>query len=225
MCRDLLKKVTRKKFQGLAAAVLSVTLFSAFAGGWDRQGTHGHVTYSGTYLEGNVGYASRDWGPTVAGLNQSGLTWSNKDGGVVAGVTVGQQFNKYIALEAGWEYLPEVKLTFFGTLTDKVNSWMAYTGPKLMIPLFRSAFLFVKGGVSYVYNKNHPPIAVSSQFAATKSNYWSGFVGAGLQYYFTPSFSASLQAAYVPGYNGSAQKFRVPATYYYVGVLGYKFMV
>ncbi len=221
------KKIT--KFLLASIALLSMGL--VFAGGEDGQFEKAPppvTTYSGVYLEGIVGYATRDWGRVLDLSNLTNTSVNNLRGGLTGGIDVGYQFNKYWGLEAGWLYLPQFELVVNGVRADKVESWFAYAALKLMLPVFDQAFLYVKGGLAYNYNKDRPSVRALSVINGINSNYWSPFAALGAQYYFSRNLSASFQAAYVSGRSASTpstNKFATPVVYLYTASIGYKFMI
>lgn len=236
---------------GKIATPLIVGLTATFL---SHAGTMGAVTQQdnsrGFYVEGNVGYANHPWTTnrtTTVGLeNQLGVltNLSNINGGAVGGVDLGYQFNRYLALEGGWSYIPRasysrdrtvtlpVAQTTF-TLPDglqvNINSGLAYLVAKGTVPVYDKLEAFGKFGAAYAYNSTNvdvPASLVSSPTVHTTdhSNYWNALFGVGLQYSLMSNWRVNVQYDYVPGYSqASADHFITPAIQLVTFGLGHKF--
>jgi len=192
---------------------------AALAGGPD---TAPAPSYAGIYVEGNAGYAVRNWlnDPlTVYGIARNSLSsHSNARGGFTGGVDVGYQFNQYFSVEAGWMYLPQVKGTVANTVTIKTTSGLAYAAGKGSLPIYENTYIFAKMGAAYVYNR------ISNSGA--HSRFWKPMWAAGVQYYFNPNLSMNVQYMSVAGYHGtSTSKFTTPDANLFTVGLGYKFLM
>lgn len=201
-------------------------------------------SYAGIYLEGNVGYAARNWlksTPTPFGaLNLvPGVlsSTSNARGGFTGGVDVGYQFNQYFSVEAGWMYLPQVKGTInlggsIAPFQAKVSSGLAYGAFKMSAPVYENTYIFGKLGAGYVYNraKGLPAgttfTSTNGTAGVTRSNYWNPLWAAGVQYYFNPSLSVNFQYMNIGGYSkASSKNFAAPSTNLFTVGVGYKFLM
>ena len=229
------KKVITMSAVGLAA----VGSVAAFAGGPDDVAP---PTYAGVYIEGNAGYAARDWqndGSTVYGVFHTvGLVTSKSalKGGFTCGVDLGYQFNEYFSVEGGWFYLPKSKASLGGTVgravfapvAASISSGLAYGALKMTVPVYFNTYLFGKLGAGYTYNKVKGATFPSTNFAGgvTRSNFWNPLWAAGAQYYFNPNLSINFQYTSVAGYHKSSGKnFFVPSANLFTVGLGYKFLM
>ncbi len=237
----LLRKITTQVTLGLVATSV------AYAG---QMGGIAQDYARGIYVEGNVGYAFHPWQndrTTTVGLeNQLGVLrkLSNINGGAIGGVDVGYQFTRYLALEAGWSYIPTASYNRSRTVTLPVaqttftlpqglqvdiNSGLAYIAAKGSVPIFDKLDAFGKLGAAYVYNSsnvNVPASLVNSPtvYTTDHSNFWNPLFGFGLQYAPLNNWSMNVQYDYVPGYNeASASHFITPAIQLVTFGLGYKF--
>lgn len=196
-------------------------------------------SYAGVYVEGNLGYAYRPWEnnvTTIFGLgNQVGVlsSTSNVNGGFTAGADIGYQFNQFFSVEAGWYYLPKISGKFGANIAGvtpisvDVTSGLAYAAFKGTAPIYNNTYIFGKLGAAYTYNDANVRIPASSGTATTtQSNFWNPMLAAGIQYYFTPSWSVNVQYAYIPGYQqSSSSRFLAPESQLITAGLGYKFLM
>ena len=239
----LLKKASVRLFLGLTVA-------SNLYAGTMGTAVEGKTRYF--YIEGNVGYAYHPYTQdrtTTPGLeNQLGILTdlSNINGGAIGGVDAGYQFNRYLALEGGWSYIPNVgysrdrtvqlpvgQTTF--TLPDglhvKINSGLGYIAGKGSLPLYGRIDAFGKLGAAYVYNDVNVSIPASLVNSPTihttdHSNFWSPLFAFGLQYNHENNFSLNVQYTYVPGYReASSDHFITPDMQLITAGFGYKFFV
>lgn len=206
----------------------------------------------GVYIEGNVGYAYHPYTQdrtTTPGLeNQLGVltNLSNINGGAIGGVDAGYQFNRYLALEGGWSYIPSVgysrdvtvtlpvgQTTFIlpAGLQVDINSGFGYVAGKGSLPLYNRIDAFGKLGAAYVYNDVNVPIPASlvnspTVYTTNHSNFWSPLFAFGLQYNHESNLSLNVQYTYVPGYReASANHFITPDIQLITAGFGYKFFV
>lgn len=202
-------------------ASLGVTT-AALAGGPDYTPA---PSYAGIYVEGNIGYAIRNWlqDPlTPIAILSSISSTSNGRGGFAGGVDIGYQFNQYFSVEGGWVYLPRAKSTVNNAGSVKINSGIAYGAIKLTAPIYENTYVFGKLGAGYVYNR----LSGSLSSATSSSNYWNPLWAAGVQYYFNQNLSINLQYMNVAGYHRSSDSnFASPDTHLFTVGLGYKFLM
>lgn len=204
----------------------------------------------GFYVEGNVGYAYHPWQndrATTVGLeNQLGVltNLSNINGGFTGGIDLGYQFNRFIAAEGGWYYLPRASYNRITTVTlpvgqttfilpeglqVNINSGFAYLAAKGTIPVCDQLDAFGKLGVAYAYNNanvNVPASLVNSPTVHTvdHSNFWNPLFGFGLQYTMLNNVTFNVQYNYIPGYTAaSADHFIAPPIQTATFGFGYKF--
>lgn len=195
-------------------------------------------SYAGVYIEGNVGYALRNWlndTSNVFGVAKSlGFltSSSNGRGGFTGGADVGYQFNQYFSVEAGWMYLPRIKGTFNVSISGKVDSGLAYGAFKITAPVYENTYIFGKLGAGYVYNsmRGFPAGATFPSTdltnGVTDSKFWNPLWAAGIQYYFNPNTSINFQYMNIAGYHRSSDSnFSVPDAHLFTVGLGYKFLM
>jgi opacity protein-like surface antigen len=205
-------------------------------------------SYAGFYIEGNLGYAYRPWQnnvPTIFGLaNQLGIlsSTSNINGGFTGGADIGYQFNQFFAIEGGWNYLPKVSGTVGADLVGvtpvslSITSGLAYAAFKGTAPIYNNTYIFGKLGAVYTYNSSNVRLPSTNIInnvttgvvptTTTQSNYWNPMLAAGIQYYFTPSWSVNVQYAYIPGFQqSSSSRFITPESQLITAGLGYKFLM
>ena len=99
-----------------AAGALAVVSSGAFAGGPDMGPPVEHSMFSpAIYLELNGGYDWYNWQDfanqvtTAFFPGPSSVSWLNKNGGWVGGADVGFDITKFLGVEVGAYYLPELK--------------------------------------------------------------------------------------------------------------------
>lgn len=208
---------------------------AALAGGPD---TAPAPSYAGIYVEGNAGYALRNWlGDRSTDFSffhqrDSLSGTSNAHGGFSGGIDVGYQFNQYFSAEAGWMYLPQVKGTFHNVIdlttgnilapfSVKITSGFAYAAGKGTLPIYDNTYVFGKLGVAYIYNRS------SSIHGSSHSKFWKPMWAAGVQYYLNPNLSMNVQYMSVAGYHGTSTttKFATPDVNLFTVGLGYKFLM
>jgi len=189
------------------------TIQVSFAGGPEAS-----PQYTGVYLGANAGYAFRNWRDngllqqyitTFQGGNAFGSFNNGRDGGTV-GVVLGYQFNEFIGLEGGWNYLPQMHyivpdgntLLLGNDMT--VNSWLAYIAVKLAVPIYPNMYLFGKLGAVYLRNRasfsSGTSAAILSAMLPTMGSYWAPLFAGGIQYYFNWHWSINFQYLYARGY-------------------------
>lgn len=238
-----LKKISALFISGIAANAVS---YAGTMGPAIQERTHS------IYIEGNVGYANHPWTndrTTTVGLeNQLGVltNLSNINGGAIGGVDAGYQFNRYLALEGGWSYIPTASYNRDRTVTlpvaqttftlpqglqVNINSGLAYIAGKGTVPIYDKLEAFGKLGAAYAYNETNVPVPASLVNSTTvhttsHSNFWNVLWGAGLQYSPFNNWTMNVQYDYIPGYNqASADHFITPPLQLVTFGLGYKFFV
>lgn len=206
----------------------------------------------GIYIEGNVGYANHPWQndrTTTVGLeHELGVLThlSNINGGAIGGVDVGYQFNRFIALEGGWSYIPEASYNRIRTVTlpvaqttftlpeglqVNINSGLAYIAAKGTIPVYDKLEAFGKIGAGYTYNDTNVPVPASlvnspTVYTSKHSNFWNPLFGVGLQYPILNNWRVNVQYDYIPGYReASSDNFIAPDLQLVTFGVGYKFSV
>lgn len=204
-----------KKILMMSAASLAAFGAAAYAGG-PADYAAPQASATGLYLEGNVGYAWRDWQdmyyyktqtPNLDGVD-------NNTGGFAFIVDGGYQFNDYFSAEVGY-----IWMTAPGNDND-VSSWSLYFGGKLQAPVYDDqTFIFGKLAAAYNYNGA----------SAANTTYWSPLFAAGVQRYFTPNFSANIQYTFIPAYTDadgtSGSVDNVPQSNILTVGVGYKFLM
>ena len=114
-----------------------------------------------------------------------------------------------------------------GSLSDTLNSWAAYGGFKLTIPLLDNLFAFGKIAAAYnqVSGSNNLTGANAVNYSGT-NNYWTPLFGFGLQYYFNQNVSINGEYIFIPGneqINTGAG--RTPNSNVFLFGVGYKFAI
>lgn len=212
----------KKIFAVTIASLIGLSAQAAFAGGPDQPVAPAPVTYSGTYLEGMVGYGLRDWGNTQV---FTGTSTQNIDGGFSAGFDVGYQFNEYISLEGGWLYYPQFTESALGA-SDTLTGWGAYGGLKFTVPLIQDLFIFAKAAAAYNQWDGSNNVIVNAVNYSGTNTYWTPLFGFGLQYYFNQNLSINAQWIYVPGNEElTTATGRTPNENLFLAGVGYKFAI
>ena len=228
-----------KKLVTLATlSIASVGVTSAALAGGPGYVSALSSSYSGVYLESNLGYAYRPWRknatiPVGNVAKQIGVlkNSSRGNGGFTVGTDLGYQFNQYFAVEGGWYYLPKLRFTTIHhaprTISYTIKSGMAYAALKGIAPVYENTYVFGKLGVAYTYNQANPgiPTAKVPVTLVSRSDFWNPLLAAGVQYYFTPNWSANTQYTFIPGCRHNSRRFAVPATNLFTVGLSYKFLM
>lgn len=215
----------KKIFALTIASFIGLSAQAAFAGGPEDPvvpAPAAPVTYSGTYLEGELGYGVRDWGNTQV---FTGTSTQNQDGGFSAGFDVGYQFNEFISLEGGWLYFPQFSETALG-VSDTLTGWAAYGGLKFTIPLIQDLFIFSKIAAAYNQWSGSNNVVVNAVNYSGDNNYWAPLFGFGLQYYFNQNISINAEYIFVNGNEAqTTAQGRTPNENLFLAGLGYKFAI
>lgn len=203
--------------------------------------------YAGVYIEGNGGYAYRNWRDN--GLLQNYIVafqggavfgpFNNGRDGATGGAALGYQVNQFIAVEGGWSYLPHMRyvvpmgnMLLFGNAMS-VNSCLAYVGVKLNVPVYAQTYLFGKFGAAYVTNHGSfsggTAAAIATAGLPTNGTFWAPLFAGGIQYYFSEHWSVNFQYLYVRGYRkvplgATATHFPSPDTNLFTVGIGFKFV-
>ncbi|PMB55033.1 outer membrane beta-barrel protein [Coxiella endosymbiont of Rhipicephalus microplus] len=194
-------------------------------------------SYTGVYVEGNIGYVYRPWKSDVMTALSGIGTLNNLDvlstsfqgnGGFTLGGTLGYQLNQYFAVEGSWFSFPKVKFTINST-TFMMKCGNPYAAFKATAPIYQNTYVFGKLGVAYLYNRSSHALISSnlSNFDSRHSNYWNPLFSAGFQYYFTPNWSVNAQYTFVPGCQKSVSstRFLAPVAHLFTVAIGYKFLM
>lgn len=191
------------------------------------------IDYSGVYVDLAGGYAQVKWaGSTLGAFNNfsptiTGGPSSNGHGGATFGTDVGYQINKYLGLEGGWYYLPQVRGNSDidpGLPPLIVKSWVAYLALKLMAPIWGKLYVFGKIGGSYRYLRYSDSASIVGGFGGQTNQFWSVMFATGLQYWFDQNWSVSLQYLHFPEHTGARNINRqAPTAHLIVGTVGYRF--
>lgn len=213
----------KKIFAFTIASFIALSAQSALAGGPD-QTMPVPVTYSGTYIEGEVGYGLRNWNDVQDFTG--GVSTENASGGFSGGFDIGYQFNEFISLEGGWLYLPQFKESLAGN-SDTFTSWAAYGGFKFTVPLIQDLFIFAK--IAGAYNQTSPGsnlVTTGGVNYSGDNDYWTPLFGFGLQYYFNQNVSINAEYVHIPGEDQPlASEGHTPDSNIFLAGVGYKFAI
>lgn len=139
------------------------------------------------YLGIGAGYADTHWDNMVNGTTVSGL--SVKDNGFAGRVFGGYNFNRFLAIEAGWTYLPKAKYQVAGVTTNTLKNYAVDLDGKVTAPLVEGFGVYGKLGVGYLHTKG----TLSTTFGNTNSiSHVGPVVGAGVSYHVTPNLVGDL---------------------------------
>ncbi len=156
---------------------------------------------AGFYITGNAGYGKADvksftlMGAPIGSVSRkSGFTWN-------AGA--GYRFDKYLAVEAGYMQLPEIKgsspaVGFLPKFSYQVHPSAVYLVAKGIYPVNEKFDLFAKGGAAYVVKSK---VTVSAPGAgkvklgetASSSHPIVPLVGLGADYYLNSNLAVTVQ--------------------------------
>lgn len=149
----------------------------------------------GVYVDVNAGYASINWKDFNPTRNFNFT--SNGSGGFTIGADTGYEYNRYLAFELGWYYLPQAKYNTLNNINFKVQSWFAYFGLKLSVPVSQRFYFFGKLALAYRYLKFR---SSPGGFAPDGAhNLWRPLGALGWRCYFGPNWSIIMQYIYMPG--------------------------
>ncbi len=192
-----------------AAGLASLAMTSALAGGPEPM----PAAENGVYVDVNGGYALVDWAGNFSGSPVS--FGSNKNGGFTFGADLGYQWNRYLAAEVAWYYLPRVRFSDSrNNINGRITSWYAYAAIKLMAPVSENWKLFFKGGVALRYLR-----AKENGFSDSTSPVRPMFA-AGIQWEFVQNWTANFQYIYLPSINNAGP---APAVNSFTLGIGYLF--
>lgn len=221
---------------------LSTCMFSslAIAGGAEEY----KPTYSGVYIEGNLGYAIHDWRPTQIVVSPfANNRVANGAGGFIFGFDMGYQFNQYFSLEGGWYYYPTVRGAILqrAGLTAEVHTWFAYLGGKFTMPVWRNTYVYGKLLAAYYNSRSNRLLPTTASIQAVgrvaagvgiptstngSSTWFNPLFAAGIQYYFNENFSINVQYMYAPPFDKrSSSRYGVPESHIFTLGIGYKFVI
>ncbi len=227
----------------LALLITTVTASIGFGNGALAGGPEYIPGYSGFYIEGSGGYAMRPWTRDVTTIPgrihtaalMTGL--SNANFGIIGAADIGYQCNQFIALEAGWFYLPKAAFTTRPAIAVNripmpasqfdIRGGIVYAALKGMALIYANTYMFGKIGSAYTYDTILSGVP-NTNFTGTvtTTSFWNPIFAAGIQYYFTPNSSMSVQYAYVGGYRtGSQTRTFAPVSQMATVGIGYKFLM
>lgn len=193
-----------------AAALASVSI--AMAGGMDNMAAPVQLSDndSGFIVSGNVGYSKVNY--KAADLNVS----SSKLHGFAWNGNLGYQFNRFVAVEAGYTHFNNIH-SVDGKLTTHGLDLLA----KAILPINSQFDVFAKAGAMDVFTKFAP-----TGYDAVKFSRVTPEFGIGTGYNVTKNVALTLQGITTLAMKGPhAGTFTQPATYAgYVGA-SYKFTV
>jgi len=156
---------------------------------------------NGVYIDVNLGYAWHDWQNTLGNFvgniaafeGATGVTnWgSNANGGFAVSPDFGYQFNRFVAIEGGYWYLPQASASGTVTTPDgdfpvsgNIDNYALFLVAKFMAPVYENWDLFMKAGLAYRY----------SSFSGGNANFNN--VGIGVFTAIVPTFSGGVQYTY-----------------------------
>src|SRR3990167_40269 len=153
---------------------------------------------AGLYLGVQGGYALTHW-KNIAGKAIRVPDTVNKDDGFAGRAFAGYAFNKYIALEGGWTYLPSsIKASDRSdALKSKtsIDNWAADGSFVLSVPVIQQFGLYTTVGLGYFSSKGAVKLAHSSHSnTIRKANMasWNVTFGGGAYYDITSRIKATL---------------------------------
>lgn len=229
------KKLLSQSF----ATALLLTTGSIFAGG--PKIIPQPPVERGFYIDGDIGYASVDWLSPLSFIEVGNIYFgsdSNRRGGFTFGGDIGYQVNRFLAIEFGSYYLPQVNFAHIGSdflllNTFKIDSWLFYAAGKLMapVPFIDNLDIFFKAGAAFrSVHINSFIISEQATSGQSESNL-NAMLGVGLQYHFTENFSINGQWLHVaeggvrPGDTGLSTSFPTPADNLFIFGFGYLFRI
>ena len=142
---------------------------------------------AGFYVSGNLGYGYVD----IATPNEASGVKISRD--AFAWTTaVGYQFNKYIALEGGYMWLPDVKVSVDG-VTAKATTTAIDVAVKGIYPLSNKVDVFAKAGLARL---SHSAVVSGDGTSVTikdTEHDITPLFGLGVDYNLTHNWAVSLQ--------------------------------
>lgn len=212
-----------------AAGIASLGMTAALAGGPDMA----PAPDSGVYVGVSAGYAIHDIRSDMGSVTPStAIAWNDRArGGFSFGADIGYQFNRYVAAEFGYWYLPDARATltarpgfaFLNTATT-IKSYALYLAAKVMVPLYDSLDVFMKGGLAYRNSTGVPALnAIGVGLRTTVPTFESKTIepmfAGGLAYHFDENWSVNVQYTYL----GSVDRSQIPAAHIFTGGVEYMF--
>lgn len=201
-----------------AASVVALTSVS-FAGGATAAPA---ASDAGVYVDVNVGAGFRDIKDDSSFTEVSGTTdptYKNGTSGFTVGADLGYQFNKTWAVEVGYQWQDNSKVTLASTDTIftgqaaaitsaavgdyfKVKSYFFDAALKGSMPVMDCVSAYAKLGVAYTHNEvDIYDISASTTAAAgtQDTNYWNPMFAVGLSYHVDHNWNVALEYSFVPG--------------------------
>ena len=180
----------------------------------DQGPTPAPAPQSAFYIGGSAGWGDTHWDNVfefaeLATIPGVGITSDSKDTGFAGRVYAGYDFNKYLAIEGGWTYLPKAKVhtTFIippmtASESFKIKQYAFDLVGKITAPLGDGLAVYAKGGVNYFRSKmgdihisGTTPLGASSTTTVTgkaKFDHWGPVVGFGASYEIMPNLLAHV---------------------------------
>lgn len=224
----MIKKSTIFGIAGIAA----ISMGTAFAGGPDLAPVVPEASDNGVYIQGDAGYAGREWSRNFRFINWRG----NRLGSFTAGGAIGYQWDRFLAAEFGGFFMQDTTFTYLpvGALvgaTGHASDWFVYFAGKLMapVPWVDNLDAFFKAGIAYRetgITGSVVGINGINGVSRDKGN-WRPTFAAGGQYNFTPNWYVEVQymhvgeggRVFVNGFGPNA----IPALNLFTVGAGYKF--
>lgn len=146
------------------------------------------VFVSGDVGAGFVGIKKSDYGTNVTKFRDYGFAWA---------ANLGYQFNKYLALEAGYLNLGQSKATYTHagqTVTEKNTFGGFDAAVKGILPVTSQFSLFGKAGA--VDEHDDADLSVAGVSSRQHSNKWVPMVGLGTSFNLTDNVALNVQDIY-----------------------------
>ncbi|GEM_PF-4168132 len=172
----------------------------------------------GVYVSGNVGAGfvgvkKSDYGSNVTKFRDYGFAWA---------ANLGYQFNKYLALEAGYMNMGQSKATdsFFGTGTNTFGGFDAAV--KGILPVSSQFDLYGKAGAIDMHDVAE--LSIDGTTMRAHKSIWVPMIGVGTAYNLTHSVALTVEDDYAFRANYKHDGFSPSVNSVLAGVI-YKFNV
>lgn len=177
-------------------------------------------TSSGLYVGASAGYADTHWDNLNGGMSAVGLSGFSHTG-FGGSVYAGYDFNQYLAVQAGYVYFPNAKLSVLGN-SATIKTYGVDALGKITVPVTGNLGLFAEAGPGYLHSSAS---ASGNGFSVSGSNGNVNLVyGFGANYAFTPNLVADVSFTRFNGHDRLDNNYQPNADLYAVG-LAYKFNV
>ncbi len=223
----------RKILLGASALLITVASSSSFAAADPGDFTVPAAALvpigeqQGFYGEGNFGAVMHNY---VKNYNPAASSnYDRKNWGWALGGNVGYQFDKFLALEAGFNYFLAAKSkvnqgsVFLPKSGDSVHPYAGYVAAKILAPIVDQVYLFAKAGIGYV-RQSIPGLGKN----AYHRSYWGPMFAVGGQYYIDENLSVNLTYSRFAGDSTEAYLGKIgplPDLNAFTVGLGYKFLM